>query len=218
MIDVTVVLLNDNYASTAIGPIEVFHSAGLLWNQLKGEPLEPRFRVTTASLDGETVSNPYPVQLVPADLHPRHQEGRLDHCPLIGPGSRQPVRASRRIVPLAAQARGPRVLSLQAAVPAPPILPRPASWTAGRRPRIGPPPKPSAGAIPRSTGGRRNLITEDRRMLCSGGVYSSMDLSLYLVEKFCGHEVAVQCAESLAHQHAAPLPVGLRRPAALATA
>ena len=25
-------------------------------------------------------------------------------------------------------------------------------------------------------------------MLCSGGVYASMDLSLYLVEKFCGHE------------------------------
>src|SRR6476660_8881949 len=65
MIDVTVVLLNDNYASTAIGPIEVFHSAGLLWNQLKGEPLEPRFRDTTASLDGKPVTNPYPVQLVP---------------------------------------------------------------------------------------------------------------------------------------------------------
>ena len=34
-------------------------------------------------------------------------------------------------------------------------------------------------------------------MLCSGGVYSSMDLSLYLVEKFCGHEVALQCAKAL---------------------
>jgi transcriptional regulator GlxA family with amidase domain len=41
------------------------------------------------------------------------------------------------------------------------------------------------------------FITEDRRMLCSGGVYSSMDLSLYLVEKFCGHEVALQCAKAL---------------------
>ena len=29
-LNVTVVLLNDNYASTAIGPIEVFHSAGSL--------------------------------------------------------------------------------------------------------------------------------------------------------------------------------------------
>lgn len=41
------------------------------------------------------------------------------------------------------------------------------------------------------------VMTEDRRMLCSGGVYASMDLSLYLVEKFCGHEVALQCAKAL---------------------
>ena len=35
-IDVTVVLLDGGYASTAIGPVEVFHSAGLLWNWLLG--------------------------------------------------------------------------------------------------------------------------------------------------------------------------------------
>jgi transcriptional regulator GlxA family with amidase domain len=65
MIDVTVLLLNDNYASTAIGPIEVFHSAGLLWHQLRGEPGAPRFRVTIASLDGESVGTPYALQLAP---------------------------------------------------------------------------------------------------------------------------------------------------------
>ncbi len=41
------------------------------------------------------------------------------------------------------------------------------------------------------------FVTEDGRLLCSGGVYASIDLSLYLVEKFCGHEVALQCAKSL---------------------
>jgi len=41
------------------------------------------------------------------------------------------------------------------------------------------------------------FITEDSRLLCSGGVYASMDLSLYLVEKLCGHELAVQCAKAL---------------------
>ncbi len=34
-------------------------------------------------------------------------------------------------------------------------------------------------------------------MLCSGGVNSSFDLSLYMVEKFCGHEVALQAAKAL---------------------
>jgi transcriptional regulator GlxA family with amidase domain len=41
------------------------------------------------------------------------------------------------------------------------------------------------------------FVTEDSRLLCSGGVYASIDLSLYLVEKFCGREVALQCAKSL---------------------
>jgi transcriptional regulator GlxA family with amidase domain len=41
------------------------------------------------------------------------------------------------------------------------------------------------------------FVTEDKRLLCSGGVYASIDLSLYLVEKLCCHEVAVQCARAL---------------------
>jgi transcriptional regulator GlxA family with amidase domain len=41
------------------------------------------------------------------------------------------------------------------------------------------------------------FITEDQRVLCSGGVYAAIDLSLYLVEKFCGHELTVQCAKAL---------------------
>src|SRR5690349_21493314 len=59
MFDVTVVLLNDGYASTALMPIEVFHSAGALWPELKGDAPEPRFRVTTVSIDGEAVRSPY---------------------------------------------------------------------------------------------------------------------------------------------------------------
>ena len=62
-IDVTVVLLDGGYASTAIGPVEVFHSAGLLWNGLRGEAPQPRFRVRTASIDGCAVSSTYGVAL-----------------------------------------------------------------------------------------------------------------------------------------------------------
>jgi transcriptional regulator GlxA family with amidase domain len=41
------------------------------------------------------------------------------------------------------------------------------------------------------------FVTEENRLLCSGGVYSAIDVSLYLVEKFCGHECAVQTAKAL---------------------
>lgn len=64
-LDVTVVLLEGVYASTAIGPIEVFHAAGTLWNWLHGEAEKPRFRVHIASLDGGSVTGFYPLGLVP---------------------------------------------------------------------------------------------------------------------------------------------------------
>jgi len=55
MIDVTIALLDATFSSTAIGPMEVFHHAGSLWNHLTGTPPKPRFRVTLASADGRPV-------------------------------------------------------------------------------------------------------------------------------------------------------------------
>ena len=40
-------------------------------------------------------------------------------------------------------------------------------------------------------------MTEGERVFCGGGVYASIDLSLYLVERYCGHQVAVQTAKAL---------------------
>jgi len=42
---VTVILLEGGYASTAIAPIEVFHSAGRLWHWLRGETLAENTRM-----------------------------------------------------------------------------------------------------------------------------------------------------------------------------
>jgi transcriptional regulator GlxA family with amidase domain len=44
------------------------------------------------------------------------------------------------------------------------------------------------------------LVTEDRGVLCGGGVYASIDLALYIVEKLCGRDVAIGCAKSLVVQ------------------
>jgi transcriptional regulator GlxA family with amidase domain len=59
MLEVSVVLFDDGYASTALMPIEVFHSAGALWRELRGERPEPRFRVTAVTIDGRPVRPPY---------------------------------------------------------------------------------------------------------------------------------------------------------------
>jgi transcriptional regulator GlxA family with amidase domain len=41
------------------------------------------------------------------------------------------------------------------------------------------------------------FVTESGNIFCGGGVYAAIDVSLYLVEKFCGHEIAVQTAKAL---------------------
>ncbi|MFD1381363.1 DJ-1/PfpI family protein [Fodinicurvata halophila] len=65
MIDVTVVLVNDGYASTAIAPLEVFSSAGVLLNAFAGEAPEPRFRVQVASVDGRPVQSAHQLAVSP---------------------------------------------------------------------------------------------------------------------------------------------------------
>jgi putative intracellular protease/amidase len=61
--DVAVVLVNDGYASTAVGPIEVFTAAGAMWDAMNGRAPQPRFRVTMASIDGEPVWSAYGLRL-----------------------------------------------------------------------------------------------------------------------------------------------------------
>jgi transcriptional regulator GlxA family with amidase domain len=39
-------------------------------------------------------------------------------------------------------------------------------------------------------------MTDEGDLFCSGGYNAGIDLSLYLVEKYCGHEVALQTAKS----------------------
>jgi transcriptional regulator GlxA family with amidase domain len=41
------------------------------------------------------------------------------------------------------------------------------------------------------------LITDEGNLFCSGGYNGGIDLSLYLVEKYCGHEVALQSSKSV---------------------
>ncbi len=43
------------------------------------------------------------------------------------------------------------------------------------------------------------LVTDEGDLYCSGALNSGIDLAMYLVEKYCGHEVAVQTSKVLIH-------------------
>jgi len=196
MIDVTVMLLGGCYASTALGPVEVFYSAGTLWNVLQGEPESPRFRVTTASLRGKRVASPYGVGLI-ADAEMNDIRATdLIFVPSAGLELDAQLKAHREMYPWLRRhaAKGAYVAGVCAGaayLAAAGLLDgREATthWASAQE---------MQRRFPAVKWRPDKLITEDRRVLCGGGVYASIDLSLYLVEKFCGHEVALQIAKSL---------------------
>ena len=196
VLDVTVVLLDAGYASTSIGPIEVFHSAGVLWNWLRGEAAEPRFRVRVASIDGGSVTSLCGVGLTPTCAIGDIERSDIVVLPASGWDVQEKIARNTSLLPWLQKlyARGAYIAGICTGVAflaeAGLLDGRQATthWAVADR---------LAERYPKVHWRPEQFVTEDDRLLCSGGVYASIDLSLYLVEKFCGHEIALQCAKSL---------------------
>ncbi len=196
VLDVTVVLLEGGYASTAIGPLEVFHSAGVLWNTLHGEATHPRFRVRTASIDGGGVTSLCALGLKPECAI--NEIKRTDIIVLTASGLDIQDRIARTtpLLPWLRRwhSRGAYIAGICSGVAflaeCGLLNGRKATthWAVADtlRERY-----PQVQWLP------EQFVTEDGRVLCSGGVYGAIDLSLYLVEKFCDREIALKCAKSL---------------------
>lgn len=196
MLDVTVVLLDDSHASTAIAPIEVFHAAGLLWNSLRGEAPDPRFRVRTASIDGKSVTSLCSLGLKPELAIHDVEETDIVVVPACGADVENRVAKNSGLLPWLREwhTRGAYIAGVCSGV----ALLAECGLLDGRRATTH---WAMADMLrqryPRVDWRTEQFVTEDARLLCGGGVYASIDLSLYLVEKFCGHDIALQCAKSL---------------------
>ena len=196
MLDVTVVLLDDGHSSTAIMPVEIFQSAGALWQALHQTPAEPAFKVRTVSLTGGAVRPAFGLAVVP-DAAMEDVE-QTDIIIVSSSGLQVDLRLAQNsaLVPWLKKhhARGAHVAGVCVGA----AYLAEAGLLDGRIATTHWAVSAKLEELYPQVNWRPDLfVTEDNRVLCSGGVYASMDLSLYLVEKLCGHEVAVQCAKSL---------------------
>ncbi len=196
-LDVCVILLDDGYASTALMPIEVFHSAGALWSELKGETAEPRFRVTTASIDGKSVRSPYAgLSLTPQMSIDEVKRADIVIVPTPGLDLDARLVETSSLLPWL-RARYERGAYLAGVCMGAAYLAE-AGLLDGKRATTHWAVAPDLKRrYPKVDWQPDHFVTEDSRLLCSGGVAAAADISLYLVEKLCGHEVAVQTAKSL---------------------
>ncbi|PWC31941.1 helix-turn-helix domain-containing protein [Azospirillum sp. TSO22-1] len=206
MIDVTVLFLDGGMLSTAIGPMEVFRCTGVLWNLLTERPVAPRFRVTTASFDG---GGAQPDELV--TVTPTRSLAEIDHTDLIfipaagltlasmaetGYDVDAAIARNARVIPwLRAQwSRGAQIAAVCSGV----ALPAAAGLLDGR-------PATTHWGIadlfrqrfPDVDWQPEYLVTDSAGLYCGGGINAAADLSLYLVEKFCGRELTMQVAKAM---------------------
>jgi transcriptional regulator GlxA family with amidase domain len=195
-LDVAVVLLDDGFASTAIAPVEVFHAAGGLWHWLRGEPQVPRFRVRTASLDGGSVRGLCGLKLQPEFALADIRETDIIIVSASGWDVTEQIARASSLVPWLRDwhARGAYIAGVCTGA----AFLAEAGILDGRQATTH---WAMAGQLraryPKVDWQPEQFLTEDNRVFCSGGVYAAVDLSLYLVEKFCGHETALQVARSL---------------------
>jgi transcriptional regulator GlxA family with amidase domain len=196
VIQVTVLLLDGGHASTAIAPIEVFRSAGVLWQALRGEDERARFAVGTASLDGRPVRCDGGLR-ISAD-RALHAVRRTDLIvvPSVGLDMDGALKRYAAVVPwlrrwhargaaLAAICSGVALLAETGLLDGKPAT---THWALAERCRKRWP------AIDWQTD---RFVTRARRVFCAGGVYAALDLSLHLVEHHAGYDVAMQTARAL---------------------
>ncbi|MBZ5721305.1 MAG: helix-turn-helix domain-containing protein [Acidobacteriia bacterium] len=196
MTEVTVLFLDETFSSTAVGPMEVFRHAGSLWNILTGTRPVPRFHVTTASVDGRAVRCDGPIHIRPDAALADIRKTDLIFIPTTGVNTDNVVERYAAVVPWLRRwhKRGAAIASVCSGVgliAATGMLDGKRAtthWALADRFREK---YPKVNWMPEL------MVTEDHGFYCGGGVHAALDLSLYLVEKFCGHEVAMQCAKAL---------------------
>lgn len=193
---VTVLFLHDGCASAAVAPFEVFRFAGVLFNMCVGAAPQPRFDVVAASIDGKPPVSDGGLALVPQKGIGDIRATDLIFIPDAGFEPGPMIEKHRALIPWLRKlhAKGSTIAAVCSGVG---ILAATGLLDGCRATTHWAMTEPFRQRFPQVDWRTDVFITEDRGIFTGGGIYSSIDLSLYLVEKYCGHAVAVECAKAL---------------------
>lgn len=194
--DVTVVLLEGALPSTFIAPVEIFSSAGVLWNALRGERPAPPFRVRTASISGRLARTAVPASIKPQAPIAAVRRTDLVVLAAVGADLEASCRRNAAVIPWLRRLRraGTAIAGICSGV----VLMAEAGLLDDRAATTHWAIADACRArYPKVRWQPERFITESGGLFCSGGVYGSIDLSLFLVERYCGHDVALRTAKAL---------------------
>jgi len=182
-------------ATTLFGPMDIFNQAGRLWQRLDNQPRSPYFDVTIVSADGEPIrcANNVSVQ-------PHSSVQAIQHTDLLVIASAtdvdQILEKNPELVPWIRTQfdQGAHVASICTGV----FLLAETGLLDGKSATL------HWGyaqmfrdRYPQVRLQTDKMILDQGRLYCSAGTNAGLDLSLYLVEKFCGRKAALESAKTM---------------------
>jgi transcriptional regulator GlxA family with amidase domain len=195
MKQITILAVHNTIATTVMGPMDIFFQAGQLWNHINGMPLTPHFAVEIVSMDGKPVKC-----LNSAAIVPHRSMTAVDQTDLIVVPSITDIEKTIRHGPEILEwlkrqyERGAHIASICTG----------AFFLAETGLLNGKTATTHWGFVdlfrhmyPQVLLKPERLITDEGTLYCAGALGAGVDLSIYLVEKYCGHEVAMQCSKAL---------------------
>jgi transcriptional regulator GlxA family with amidase domain len=195
MIKVTLLAMQNTMAFSVITPMDIFSQAGVMWNYFNGTKTTPHFDVRLVTTTGNPFRCLYGAKMVPDGSI--HDVGQTD---LIVVSSIMDIEKTLKVqcevvdwlknryhagAHIATICSGSFVLAETGLLDGKTAT---THWAFADQ---------FKKRYPQITLKPERLITDEGDLFCSGGYSAGIDLSLYLVEKYCGHEVALQSSKSL---------------------
>lgn len=194
---ISILAIHNTIITTVAGPMDVFFQVGQLWNHINGEPLEPHFDVEIVSVNGAPVRC-----LNNIFIKPHRAMDEVDKTDLILIPSitdiEKTIKHSAQILNWLADShkQGTSIASVCTGA----FLLAETGLLDGKTATT------HWGFVdlfrqryPRVLLKPERLITDEDNLYCAGALSAGIDLSFYLVEKYCGYEIALQCSKALLH-------------------
>lgn len=177
--------------STIASPMDMFLQAGVLWNMTMGEDPSPEFDVKIVTSDGQPVNALNNIPVIPACS--MHDFGTADLVIIPSQGFFFDPQSKDHIgridwlksqyedgSDLASVCAGAFTLASTGLLDGKTAT---THWGLTKR---------FKESFPKVKLRTDLLVTDEERLFCGGGISADLNLSLYLIQKYCGREVALQ--------------------------
>jgi transcriptional regulator GlxA family with amidase domain len=192
MIKVVILVSDRCLFSGVAGPMDMFLQAGVVWNSIIAQKPTPYFEVKIATLDGNSINAYNDMPVVPHCSIKEIEEVDLIIVPSQGFHFEQDEAFRQRVkylkhwyergADLASICTGAFTLAATGLLDGKSAT---THWGAARAFRK---------TYPAVNLQVNKMVTDEGRLFCGGGITADLNLSLYLISKYCGREVALQCS------------------------